>query len=63
MFTEFAPIKQSLFSERVNTWLGIVFLSTVALWAATFIWNVTTGTNPIEKAIAASIDQSIINSQ
>lgn len=63
MFTEFTSIKGSLFKERVNTWLGIVFISTCALWAAIFMWNVSTGDNPIDHSIAAAIDQEIIGPQ
>jgi hypothetical protein len=55
MFTEFTPMRASLFKERVNTGLGIAFLSTVALWASMFIWNITSGNNPIDRGIATAI--------
>jgi len=58
MFTDFTPMKASLFKERVNTGLGIAFLSTVGLWAAMFIWNLADGTNPIDKTIATAIYNS-----
>ena len=63
MFTEFSSIRGSLFKERVNTWLGIVFLSTCALWAALVVWNIASGDNPIDHTIAAAIDQSIVGQQ
>ena len=63
MFTEFSSIKGSLFKERVNTWLGIVFIGTCALWASMFIWNISSGDNPIDHTIAAAIDQEIIGQQ
>ena len=52
-------MKRSLFGERVNTYLGIAFLASFALWAMMIIWNFTSGTNPIDTAIAASIDQMV----
>lgn len=61
MFAEFTPIKKSLYSERVNTWLGIAFLGTFALWAVMLIWNLTTGTTPVDTAIAKAIDWSAEN--
>ncbi|HEV8677284.1 MAG TPA: hypothetical protein VN701_00400 [Candidatus Paceibacterota bacterium] len=63
MFTEFTAITGSLYKERVNTFLGIAFLATVALWAAMVIWNLTEGTNPIDRGIAAAIDKEVISSQ
>ncbi len=59
MFTEFGSIRGSLYKERVNTFLGIIFLSTVALWAAMIVWNFTDGSNPIDQGIAAAIDREV----
>jgi hypothetical protein len=58
MFTEFTPLKASLFKERVNTWLGIVFLATVALWMSMLVWNFAEGTTPIDRAISSALDAS-----
>ena len=59
MFTEFAPLKKSLFTERVNSFLGAAFLASFTLWASMIIWNFTNGNNPIDRAIAGAIDRSI----
>jgi len=58
MFTEFTPITGSLFNQRVNGFLGSLFLGTVALWAAMLIWNATQGSNPIERALANAVQSS-----
>lgn len=58
MFENFVPIKKSLYLERVNTLLGTAFLATFALWAAMFIWNVTSGSNPLDDAIASAVAQA-----
>lgn len=63
MFSEFTPIRRSLFNERVNTFLGVIFLGTCALWAALFVWNISTGSNPINHAFAAAIGQTTDLSQ
>ena len=59
MFSEFSPIKGSLFTERVNSWLGTLFLGSCALWAALFVWNVAAGNNPLDHAIAAAIEHEM----
>lgn len=59
MFTDFAPIKQSLFNERVNSFLGIMFLGSFALWASMLIWNATSGDTPIDHALTRIIESSI----
>ena len=59
MFTEFSPIKRSLFGERVNSLLGIMFLGSCALWAMMIIWNVTNGDTPIDHALTRIIESSI----
>lgn len=60
MFTDFAPMRRSLFTERVNSFLGVTFLACFALWASLIIWNFTTGNNPIDRAIAGAIDRSVV---
>jgi len=55
MFTEFKPIKGSLWQQQVNSLLGIAFLGTCALWAAMFIWDLTDTANPVERAIATTL--------
>jgi len=61
MFTDFEYIRGSLLTERVNTLLGSVFLGTCALWAALFIWNVTSGSNPLDKAIAKIVVENTLS--
>lgn len=63
MFTGFTPIKGSLFSQRVNTWLGSIFLGTVALWAAMLVWNVADGSNPIDRALTGALEQAMLAQQ
>lgn len=63
MFESFESVKKSLYMERVNTLLGTAFIATVALWAAMFIWNVTSGSNPLDDAIASAIVRSELNTQ
>ena len=60
MFTDFRPIKGSLFNQRVNTLLGTIFLGTVALWAMMFVWNVAEGSNPIERGLTSALEQSLL---
>lgn len=59
MFTEFKRGKGPLYLQRVDTLIGSAFLGVCALWAAMFIWNVTEGTNPISKVIAAAVGHGI----
>ena len=61
MFTDFKPIKGSLFNQRVNTFLGTIFLGTVALWASMFVWNIAEGSNPIDRALTSAIQQSLLD--
>lgn len=58
MFENFVSGKKSLYMENVNTLLGTAFLATFALWAAMFIWNITSGSNPLDDAIASAIAQT-----
>lgn len=60
MFTEFKREKGPLYKQRVNTLVGSIFLGTCALWAAMFVWNVTTGGNPISRTIAAAVQGQTI---
>ena len=55
MFLEYKPIRGPLLKSRVNSLIGSLFLGTCALWAATFIWDITTGDNPITHAIVATV--------
>ncbi len=55
MFLEYKPIRGSLFLSRVNTFLGIVFLSTVALGATVFIMHATNGSDPITEGLGTVI--------
>ncbi|MES2007030.1 MAG: hypothetical protein V4436_02900 [Patescibacteria group bacterium] len=63
MFTEFAPIQKSLFNERVSSFLGVICLGSFALWAMMIMWNITSGDNPIDHAIAGAIERSILNDE
>jgi hypothetical protein len=57
MFLDFERPTGSLFRAPVNAFLGSIFLGTCALWAAMFIWNVSSGDNPISQAIASAIEK------
>jgi hypothetical protein len=53
MFTEFVRPSGNIFEQPVNSLIGSIFLGTCALWGAIFVWNVTTGSNPIDHVIAS----------
>lgn len=55
MFAEFERPAGNIFHSRVNSWLGCVFLGVCALWAAMFVSNVTSGSNPVSAAIVSAI--------
>jgi hypothetical protein len=57
MFAEFELPQGNILLERVNSIVGCLFLGTCALWAAVFVWNVTTGSNPIDHAIISYVEQ------
>lgn len=59
MFTDFERPAGNIFKTSVNSYLGTTFLLTCALWAAMFIWNVTTGDNPISHVIAATVEVTL----
>ena len=59
MFSEFKPIRGSLLHQRVNSFIGIIFLATCALWAFMLIFNMTTGTNPITEGLGAAIANEV----
>ena len=51
------PIRGSIWKSNVNTFLGILFLSSVALLAGIIIIRAAWGINPIENAFAAAVAQ------
>lgn len=59
MFAEFERPQGNIFREPVNSFIGAVFLGTCALWAALFMWNVSTGSNPLDRAILAAIESQM----
>jgi hypothetical protein len=63
MFAEFEIPKGNIFLSQVNSILGCAFVGTCALWASIFVWNVTTGSNPIDRAIASAIEAQVLESQ
>ncbi|MDE2071346.1 MAG: hypothetical protein KGI70_01265 [Patescibacteria group bacterium] len=50
-----ARTEGSLLKERVNVWLGSLFLGSWALAASLMIWHAATGSNPISDAMAKAI--------
>jgi hypothetical protein len=59
MFIDFERPVGSLFRQPVNTFLGSIFLTACALWAGMFMWNLSTGNNPISQAIASTIQSEV----
>ncbi|HVV39022.1 MAG TPA: hypothetical protein VHD31_01725 [Candidatus Paceibacterota bacterium] len=55
MFDDYKKIRGSIWQSNINSWLGSLFLISVALWAALimmhFVWN----TNPIANTFTAAI--------
>ena len=49
------PTRESIWQSRVNSFIGLLFVGTCALWAATFVLRVTWGIDPLAQAFAATI--------
>ena len=47
------PIRGSIWRSHVNTFLGSVFLASVALWASVVMVHAAWGINPVTNAFAA----------
>lgn len=54
---KFDPIRASIWRSNVHTLIGIIFLSSCALWAATIIVQAAWGVNPVANAFASVIDR------
>jgi hypothetical protein len=57
MFAEFDIPKGAFLVQKINSFVACAFVGTCALWAALFVWNVTTGTNPIDNTITSYLEE------
>jgi len=51
------PIRESIWRSNVNSWLGTLFLGSVALFASIVIWEAGFGANPLVQAFEATVYQ------
>ena len=56
----FEPIRESLWKSRVNTLIGSIFLSSVALWAGIVIVEASWGVNPVVEAFSAAMEERTV---
>ena len=57
MFTDFTPIRGSIWKQKVNTYIGLAFIGTCALWAGLVVVQASSGENPLANAFASVIVQ------
>ncbi len=50
-------IRGSIWKSRINSLLGICFVGTCALWAATVIVQASWGVNPVTQAFAQVVER------
>lgn len=49
------PIRGSIWRSNINSWLGSLFLASVALLAGIIMWQAASGTNPLVGAFEATV--------
>jgi hypothetical protein len=52
--------QRNMLKAHVRTWIGTLFLVSVALWAGLTIWQAATGENAIVKAFSKAVERQTL---
>lgn len=54
------PIRGSIWQSNVNSAIGLLFVTSVALWAGTSIIETAWHINPVSQAFAAALSRELV---